>query len=146
MRVLATLVSMGRGVPRYVAALLLAVFLISGTVWAVEVGEGQYRIWGSGNSSCGEWTSSKEKSDQGRYWQLSDWMLGYLTAYGLWVEIGTGAVTRTDDFGGLLVDFGVPTLPVRRWLLSNVRPEPSMYPTILFLLSRSVNISPAMTL
>ena len=79
------------------ATLLLAVFLLSGTTWAARPGESQYRMWGSGNSRFGVWIAYKENPEPGRYWQFSDWLLGYLTAYSRWVEIGSGAVTKSDD-------------------------------------------------
>ena len=91
MRVLATLVSMGRGVPRYVVALLLAVFLISGTAWA-------YTAFGSGTTTCGSWTEAKEEPM--KRVAFHEWINGYMTAYSLWVEgDGPGPVTNSEGSG-----------------------------------------------
>ena len=64
-----------------VAALILAVFLIGGTAWAVE-----YTIFGVGNQSCGGWTAVKEKGPFANQVTFHGWVNGYLTAYSLWVE------------------------------------------------------------
>jgi len=80
-----------------VAAVLLAVFLISGTAWALQPGE--YKIRGSGSQSCGSWTAAKEKGNWDRVVFLS-WVGGYLTAYSRWVEKDyRGSVTTSDSEG-----------------------------------------------
>ncbi len=82
-----------------VAALLLAVFLISGTAWATE-----YTVFGIVGESCGSWTVQKENAAgrrsapeyqvaPGRL-QFKSWLGGYLTAYSLWVEEGLGPVSN----------------------------------------------------
>ena len=81
------------------ATLLLAVFLSSGIAWAARPGESQYRIRRSGDSRFGVWIAYKENPEPGRYWQFLDWLLGYLIAYSRWVEIGSGAVTKSNDQG-----------------------------------------------
>ena len=102
MRVLATLVSM---VPRYVAALLIAVFLISGTAWA------QYTPFGVGLASCEFWTEKKNEGPAegledmlsrlaGRT-QMEQWVYGYLTAYSQWVEVGLGPVSDSEYVGAI---------------------------------------------
>lgn len=75
------------------AALLLAVLLISGTAWA-------YSGFGVGNESCGRWTEDKKADGPGR-WQKKQWVAGYMTAYSLWVENGSGPVTESDAYGAV---------------------------------------------
>ena len=78
-----------------VAALLIAVLLISGTAWAQ-----QYTVSGVGAESCGSWTAAKEAGynnmDRTIFWE---WANGYLTAYSRWVEEGSGPVTATRSRG-----------------------------------------------
>ncbi len=75
------------------AALLLAVFLISGTAWAT------YNSYGVGNASCGAWTEDK-KTEGASYWQKAEWIFGYLTAYSRWVEGPVlGPVGKSDVSG-----------------------------------------------
>ena len=76
-------------------ALLLAVFLISGTAWA-----GTYVAFGGGQTSCGLWTTAEEESNINRP-QYKQWLWGYLTAYSRWVEVGSGPVSDGDDRGPL---------------------------------------------
>ena len=90
MRVLASLVSMGRGVPRYVVALLLAVFLISGTAWAQEYN----KIRGLGYASCEDWTNGRLTSARDEWDQ---WLYGYLTAYSVWVDKSPGPVSKANN-------------------------------------------------
>ena len=79
-----------------VAALLLAVFLISGTAWA------QYKVtvFGAVRERCVRWTQVKnvappagQRSTTARL-QLESWLGGYMTAYSLWVEKGEGPVSE----------------------------------------------------
>ena len=90
MRVLASLVSMGRGVPRYVMALLLSVFLIGGTAWAQEYN----KIRGAGYASCEDWTNGRPNSARDEWDQ---WLYGYLTAYSVWVEKSLGHVSKANN-------------------------------------------------
>ena len=76
-----------------VVALLLAVFLISGPAWAVEL-----NVFGLGSESCGKWTAEKE-NDTDLQVVFKGWLNGYLTAYAFWVEKGSGPVNETDVFG-----------------------------------------------
>ena len=70
---------------------MIAVLLIgSGTAWG-------YQIWSFGTQSCGTWTAEKEKDRDG--WMMLNfmsWVGGYLTAYNLWVEDGSGPVNETQ--------------------------------------------------
>ena len=75
-------------------ALLLAVFLISGTAWA------QYTAFGGGRESCGRWTEQKNAARDARV-QFEQWLGGYLTAYSFWVEKGSGPVSNGDHVGAL---------------------------------------------
>ncbi len=75
-----------------VAALLLAVFLISGTAWA------QYTAFGAGNKSCSGWvTAEDEHYSVVKRAQFYGWIRGYLTAYSLWVERGSGPVSSRNS-------------------------------------------------
>ena len=77
-----------------VAALLIAVLLISGTAWA------QYTAFGGGRESCGRWTEQKNAARGARV-QFEQWLGGYLTAYSFWVEKGSGPVSYGDHVGAL---------------------------------------------
>jgi len=83
-----------------VATVVLVVFLISGIAWA------EYRAFGGGRASCGEWTEDKNAAPLAgqraslRRFQLEQWIGGYLTAYSQWVEGGSGPVSDTDNFVG----------------------------------------------
>ena len=78
----------GRG---SLAALLLAAFLISGTAWA-------YTGFGSGIKTCESWVAAKEEHYAvARRARFHGWTSGYLTAYSLWVEQGSGTVSRLDS-------------------------------------------------
>jgi len=79
-----------------VAAVLLAGFLISGTAWAAQ----EVSVFGAGLKSCGQWTKYVPE-DGPRYWQMTQWLSGYLSAYSLWVEDGSGPVTETDIHGAV---------------------------------------------
>ncbi len=98
------------------AAVLLAVFLINGTAWAgahkdnvqgfwhegrvmTDTSEREYMVYGAGKESCGSWTEVK-KTDGPSYWQLTQWVTGYLTAYSLWVEDGSGPVSDNSSAYG----------------------------------------------
>jgi len=72
------------------AAVLLAVFLISGPVWAAK-----YQVFGFGLESCGAWLSAKETNSLDKTFYHA-WIGGYLTAYSLWVEKGSGPVGKID--------------------------------------------------
>ncbi len=74
------------------AALLLAVFLISGTAWAVD-----YKVFGIGTQSCGGWTAAKKMKSYPFDYQT--WITGYLTAYSRWAEEGLGPVGNSDANG-----------------------------------------------
>ena len=74
------------------AAVLLAVFLIGGTAWA-----GEHRIFGAGENSCGSWNAAAKNS--WRQIVLHEWLNGYLTANSLWLEGGSGPVTKTEPAG-----------------------------------------------
>ena len=83
------------------AAVLLAVFLISGTAWA------QFTAFGGGRESCGRWTEVKnvapptgQRSTTARL-QFEQWLGGYLTAYSQWVEEGSGPVSDGDHDGAI---------------------------------------------
>ena len=77
-----------------VAALLLAVFLISGTAWA-------YTGFGFGTKACENWVAAKEEHYAvARRARFHGWTSGYLTAYSLWVEGGSGPVSRSDSSKG----------------------------------------------
>jgi len=78
------------------AALVIAVLLIGGTAWAA-----QYTIRGAGTKSCGSWTAAKEKDGWARV-SYHAWVQGYLTAYSLWVEKGSGPVSAETDNDGAL--------------------------------------------
>jgi len=96
MRVLATLASMVRGVPHYVVALLLAVFLISGTAWAQR--ERMVLVLAPGQLSCGAWSEAKENGEDTLKRQLFlTWVNGYLTAYSRWGDEGFGVVSSLPD-------------------------------------------------
>jgi hypothetical protein len=87
-----------------VAAVLLAVFLISGTAWALQPGE--YAVFSVTGKSCGHWTAAKEEFSRETpdlRWAIaySAWVGGYLTAYSLWVEKGSGPVTGVDHAGAI---------------------------------------------
>ncbi len=71
------------------AAVLLAVFLISGTAWA------EYSVRGLGIDSCARWTNSM-KHDFAKFEHMLSWVNGYVTAYSLFVEDGVGPVTESD--------------------------------------------------
>ena len=62
----------------------LAAILLTGTLLTTPAlgfsESGQYVVHGSGNASCREWISDRERDDAGA-WQLEQWLLGYLTAY-----------------------------------------------------------------
>lgn len=77
-----------------VAAVLLAVFLISGTAWA------QYTAFGGGRESCGRWTEQKTAARNARV-QFEQWLGGYMTAYSFWVEKGSGPVSYSDPVGAI---------------------------------------------
>jgi len=78
------------------AAVLLAVFLIGGSAWAVKV---NYKSFGYGSESCGGWTAAKEEDGWER--EVSNaWVAGYLTAYSLWEENGSGPVTDENNAVG----------------------------------------------
>ena len=79
-----------------VAALLLAVFLISGTAWAVE-----YTIFGPGAGSCGTWTAAKEEDTYARR-VFRSWALGYITAYNYQAPDTYDVRGQTDTSGILL--------------------------------------------
>ncbi len=81
----------------FVIAVLLSVLLISGTAWAAQ--PGNYLLFGAGQESCGQWTKDKKTNGPG-YWQLTQWVSGYLTAYSRWVERGQGPVSEVTDAGG----------------------------------------------
>ena len=72
------------------AALLLAVFLISGTAAGF-----QYYAFGSGLDSCGSWTAAKEAESYKKQAIFRSWIEGYMTAYSRWVERGSGPVGAT---------------------------------------------------
>jgi len=76
-----------------VAALLLAVFLISGTAWAFE-----YAFFGTGTQSCGSWTEAKV-ADPYKRSIFHEWINGYMTSYSLWVERGAGPVSQGNGPG-----------------------------------------------
>jgi len=84
----------GRRGSKTAAAVFIAVLLIgSGTAWG-------YKIFGSGGQSCGTWTAEKERA-KGDLPMLNfkSWVGGYLTAYNLWVEDGSGPVNETQIEG-----------------------------------------------
>ena len=86
---------MGRGVPRYVMALLLAVFLIgSGTAWG-------YSAFGNGATSCGAWTEAKAEASGRDRRIYHAWVNGYLTAYGFWVEDRSSPLSLIEPKGAL---------------------------------------------
>ncbi len=70
-----------------VTGVLLAVILISGTALA-------YAGFGVGAESCGQVTNN-----EGVQKGMRSWVGGYLTAYSLWVEEGSGPVTDGDVVG-----------------------------------------------
>ena len=78
----------GRG---SVTALLLAAFLVSGTAWA-------YTGFGAGIKTCESWVDAKEEyyavAKRARF---HGWTSGYLTAYSLWVEQGSGPVSSRNS-------------------------------------------------
>jgi hypothetical protein len=77
-----------------VAALLLAVFLIGGTAWA-------YTGFGSGIKSCESWVAAKEEHYAvAKRARFHGWTSGYLTAYSLWVEQGSGPVSSRNSSRG----------------------------------------------
>ena len=77
-----------------VVALLLAAFLISGTAWA-------YTGFGSGIKSCENWVTAKEEHYAvAKRARFHGWTSGYLTAYSLWVEQGTGPVSSRNSSVG----------------------------------------------
>jgi hypothetical protein len=81
----------GRG---SVTALLLAAFLISGTAWA-------YTGFGAGIKTCENWVAAKEDHYAvAKRARFHGWTSGYLTAYSLWVEQGSGPVSRRDSSKG----------------------------------------------
>jgi len=76
-----------------VAALVIAVFLISGPAWA------QYYVSrGLGAASCGKWTSAVALENY-TYVAMVQWLNGYLTAYSAWVEGESGPVSKLDTEG-----------------------------------------------
>ena len=78
----------GRG---SVTALLLAAFLVSGTAWA-------YTGFGAGIKTCESWVAAKEDNYAvAKRARFHGWISGYLTAYSLWVEQGSGPVSRRDS-------------------------------------------------
>ena len=85
----------------FVAGLLLAVFLIGGTAWAQT-----YNTFGFGLQSCGSWTAAAKKEpgvgiDVMRF-AYTGWISGFLTAYGWWVEDGSGPVSNLSNIEGPL--------------------------------------------
>ncbi len=77
-----------------VAALLLAAFLIGGTAWA-------YTGFGSGIKSCESWVAAKEEHYAvAKRARFHGWTSGYLTAYSLWVEQGSGPVSSRNSSVG----------------------------------------------
>ena len=82
-----------------VAAVLLAGFLISGTVWAQMP---NYQTFSFGNESCGVWLSAKEDNlaAKSKRVTLYAWIGGYLTAYSLWQERGSGPVSEAAGLAG----------------------------------------------
>lgn len=77
-----------------VAVLLLGFFLIGGAAWA-------YTGFGSGIKSCESWVAAKDEhyavTKRARF---HGWTSGYLTAYSLWVERGSGPVSRHKSAKG----------------------------------------------
>ena len=55
--------------------------------------------YGVGHESCGRWTEDK-KTDGPAYWQMTSWLNGYLTAYGWWVEGGSGPMSNNSSTHG----------------------------------------------
>ncbi len=80
-------------VGKQAASALLAMILIGGTAWA------DYKAYGLGAESCGSWTEIRD-AQAGRG-TTQQWVAGYLTAYSMWVEDGSGPVTRGDIAGPL---------------------------------------------
>jgi hypothetical protein len=76
-----------------VVAGLLAIFLISGSAWA-------YTGFGSGIKDCSRWVIAKKFGSVDRRARFHEWTNGYLTAYSLWVEHGSGPVSRRDSSVG----------------------------------------------
>ncbi len=83
-----------------VVALLLAVFLISGTAWAAHLQPDDYIIFGYGSKSCGSWTAAKKALGSNQV-VFHAWVGGYLTAYNYWVEKGdpVAPVGHSDSAG-----------------------------------------------
>ncbi len=94
-----------------VAAVLLAVFLTSGTAWAFHTIDtppprgfavdpsGNYANFGFGIKSCGVWVEAAAMEQQ----VFNSWINGYLTAYSFWVEHGLGPVSKGADPTGARV-------------------------------------------
>ena len=82
-----------------VVALLLAVFLISGTAWA------QFKAYSAGVESCGLWTKTTNDPSAGTLGSpkssFVQWTGGYLSAYSRWVEEGSGPVSDSDTYGAV---------------------------------------------
>ena len=88
-----------------VAAVLLAVFLIGGTAWAREHTYA-VTVFGVDGVSCGNWTEQKTaRPTPGRSsikrLQFEQWLGGYLSAYSLWVERGSGPVNNSEHVGAI---------------------------------------------
>jgi len=79
------------------AALVLAVFLISGTAWAQT--ERRVLVLAPGQQSCGAWLAAKEEGTLKRQ-IFQVWANGYLTAYSQWEEKGSGPVSSLGDAMG----------------------------------------------
>ncbi len=75
-----------------VVALLLSVLLIgSGTAR-------EYSVFGTATKTCGSWTEAKE-ANLGKRVIFHEWINGYMTAYSLWVEDGSGPVNDSEGPG-----------------------------------------------
>jgi len=74
-------------------ALLLAVFLISGTASAGS-------FFGHGRHSCGAWTAKKEADGWNRVVFVS-WLSGFVTSYSAYVEKFSGPVSGSDMVGNV---------------------------------------------
>ena len=87
----------GRGATIGIA---LGAGLFAGTVWAhqqspVLTPGMEFTIFGSGRLSCGSWLAAKG------YQRVifHEWLNGYMSAYTLWIEHGSGPIGEADGPG-----------------------------------------------
>ena len=77
-----------------IIGVLIAACLHTGAALAAK----EYMAFGLGVGSCGQWTVEKQR-DSATYYQMAQWVLGYLTAYSRWAEETPGPVANAAAYG-----------------------------------------------